>query len=171
MLISRRTLAVGLAAALLASCSTASVQRVAGTGALNVTEVIVDTTGVPGITGRDLSRSSAALAADIDNAVTQTIAASSNPAGTPAVVSIDVAEVKLANVVSRAAAQTSLIRGTLTVTGEDGSVIVPSQEITGTSAGLRLAGTAGAILTPTVENDYRETLTGFAQTVNKLLFP
>ena len=168
---SRRFVVAGFAALALTACSTASVQRVGEASTLNITEVTVNTAGVPGITGRDLNRSPAALAADIDNAVTQTVAASSNPAGTSAVVMIDVSEVKLANVVSRVAAQTSLIRGTLTVTGADGAVIVPPQEITGNSAGLRLAGTAGAILTPSIENDYRETLTGFAQTVNNLLFP
>ena len=163
--------AASVALGLLAGCSTAELQKSALPAALNVVSVVVDAGSLDGIEGRSIARSNAQITADIEGAVRRAFAAKSQPNGTPVQVTIDVQEVKLANAVDRVAAQASTIHADLTVVSEAGATVVPTQRIVGTSEGVRLAGTFGALTTPGVDKDYSDTVAGFAATLQTLLFP
>jgi hypothetical protein len=156
----------------LAGCETTTSLEEATLGdSLNIVSVVVETDALSGVSGRAFSRSNAQIGADIQAAAQTALRSGSDPDGLPSEVRIDVTEVTLANAVDRAVAQASLIRADLTVIGQGGSIIVPTQEVVGTSEGLRLGGTIGALTTPGVNKDYSDTVAGFAATLKSLLFP
>ena len=142
--------------------------------ALNVTEVEVAV--VPGagagsvITGREIGVDADRFKADLDAALTHTLRDASDTAGEPVTVSVVVSEAFLAPPVNRAVAGTSYILGTVSVTGSGGGVLVRPTEVQGNSDNIRLAGLPGVLTTQTVENDYRGTLRGFANTVRTAIF-
>jgi hypothetical protein len=163
-----------LAIAALPACVTTSFETEEPIGALSVTGVEVALAGAAAdgtvVDGRQRSVSAAQFAADLDGTLTAALQGASDPSGRPATVSVTVSEVYLAPAIERVVAGTSYISGTVTVTGADGTPIVPPTPVRGNTSNIRLAGTFGLLTTPSLDNDYRGTLLGFARTVRDALF-
>ncbi|MEM9318905.1 MAG: hypothetical protein AAGA70_07840 [Pseudomonadota bacterium] len=161
-----------LAAGLLAGCATVEATRVASAPtALNVVSVNVSATAETGIVGRQFARSPEEIVSDVEAAVATALLERSDAAGTPVEVDIALGPVDLTNIAERALAQASSVTAIVSVTTVDGAAVLPSQEIVSSARGLRLPGVAGAISTPTVAQDYSNTITGFAVTLGNAIFP
>lgn len=173
MIMRRKFAGMLMALTVLAGCeATTSLEVATPLGSdLNVTAVSVDAGSLTMVVGRDFDRSAEGVAADVMVAVETALAQESVVGGRDVTVNVALKEVELANIASRIVAQASNIRADVTVTAADGSVVVPTQEVVGNSAGIRLAGTLGAVTTPTVMQDYQDTVLGFSQTLQKLIFP
>ncbi len=168
MIPAARHIPAAMAALALAACVAPSLETADGVGALNVAAVEVSVAGP--IVGRRAGVTADRLARDLDATLTDALARASDPEGRPVTVEVDVIEARLAPPIERVAAGTSRIRARVTVTGADGTIVVPPTEITGNSDTIRLVGVLGVATTPSVENDYRGTVRGFAKTVRDALF-
>ena len=175
-MIALRHIPAVLAIAVLPACVSSSFETPDALGPLNVTSVEVavadggagDDASV--ITGRSSVVSPAQFVADLDANLTAALSEASDASGLPASVTVAVSEVYLAPPLERVVAGTSYIAGTVSVTGADGSVLVPPTAVRGNTSNIRLAGTFGLLTTPSLDNDYRGTLRGFVGTVRDALF-
>jgi hypothetical protein len=164
-----------LAIAVLPACVSTAFEAPEAAGALNVTAVDVAVAGgvanaASVVSGRQLDVAPGQFVADLDGTLTASLQAASDPAGQPVTVSVIVDEVYLAPAVERVVAGTSYIAGTVSVTSADGTEIVPPASVRGNTSNIRLAGAFGLLTTPSLDNDYRGTLSGFARTVRNALF-
>jgi hypothetical protein len=175
-MIALRHIPAVLAVTALPACVSSSFATPDTLGALTVTSVDVTVTGGGTgdggsiVSGRSGVVSPAQFVADLDANLTAALTAASDPAGTPATVTVAVSEVYLAPPLERVVAGTSFIAGTVSVTGADGSILVPPTPVRGNTSNIRLAGTFGLLTTPSLDNDYRGTLRGFVGTVRDALF-
>jgi hypothetical protein len=170
----RRPLLIAFGAALaLAACAAEAPDFTGEAGALNVRAVSVDVSGLDNaVTGRDVSVTKAQLQSNLTDALTASLAKSSDPDGIPARVVVVVSGVNLTSPLHAAAAGgPSSIEGLVSVVALDGNrQIVSPKSIKGSSADLRLPGVLGVVTSPSAENDYRGTVAGFAETVRRALF-
>jgi hypothetical protein len=139
---------------------------------LTVRNVTVDTSAIEGVKGRKMSFDMPPdqIAADITAALREKLGAT--PAGNGDVV-VKVQTVRLMSRLQEyALGGASYIKGEITVTDvATGREIVPATKITGASQRLRIGGIIGAVVAPTAQKDYEQTLKGFAQNVLVRLSP
>ncbi len=168
-----RHIASGFAMAALAGCATPSIRTVGDTAALKIAAVSVDTSKMTfAVEGRKSDVSKEQLQADLEAAVSQSLAAKSDPAGIPVKVEIVMSQLRLAPPLERVVAGTSSATGQVTVTeiGQPRRVIVPPTEVVGNTNNFRAVALIGLATTASVEKDYQGTLAGFADTIRKALF-
>lgn len=139
--------------------------------AIIANSVKVDVSRFTGIEGRDLALSPEAVAQDVTAALSRAL--SGGTAAGNADVTLQLTSVRLTSPVSAAAfGGPSRISGILTVTdAEDGSVIFGPETVDGSSKTVRIPGAIGVVTSPSAENDYRQTVDGFAASVADLLNP
>lgn len=139
--------------------------------AITANSVTVDVSRFPGIEGRELVRSSQAIAQDLTTALTRSL--SGGAVAGNANVTLQLTSVRLTSPVSAAAfGGPSRIAGILTVTdAADGSVLFGPETVEGTSKTVRVPGAIGVVTSPSAANDYRQTVDGFAASVAELLNP
>ncbi|MEP2890822.1 hypothetical protein [Tateyamaria sp.] len=167
-----RLLLAGLLCAGLAACDTPSIRTEGDTSALNVQAVTVDASGLStGVEGRALSVSTQQLEADFMTAVSAALASKSNPEGRAVRVDVRLEQVRLAPPAERIVAGTSSATGTITVTDiNSGAVVVPSSRVVGNTENFRGVSVIGLATTPSIENDYKGTVNGFANSARQALF-
>ena len=171
MFYARDIAGLALAGAVLTGCAATTTQRAADAPALlNVVAVNVSATADTAVVGRSYTRSADEIATDVATAVTAALADSSNAEGAPVTVDVAVGEVALVDIAGRALAQTSTLTAVVSVTTEDGSPVVPEQAIV-SGGGLTIPGAVGVVTTHSVEQDYSDTVAGFATTLENVIFP
>ena len=161
--ISRRTVCgLGLFVALTA-CAEAPSTVPVSSGFVPV-RINVDGSGLNGITGREYQRSVEQIESDVSNALTQQIAVRADG---NADVRIVLREVRLTSPGNAVAfGGRSRILALIQITDpQTGQALQPAAEITGFANQIRPGGLIGAALTPSAQNDYDQTLIGFAETV------
>ena len=173
-MILRRQFLIGLGAALaLSACAAQGPSVGRDAGALNVRAVTLDVSELQsGVEGRNTTVTMAQVKRDLETALSASLAQSSDPAGTPVRVTVEVSEVHLTSRVSAAVAGgASFVEGLVSVSEleTDRQVLAPTT-IKGSSETLRLPGVIGIVTSPSAENDYLETISGFTETVKNALF-
>jgi hypothetical protein len=139
---------------------------------LVVRNVTVDTAAIAGVAGRKLAFDvpPARINADLTQALARKLLPT--PQGN-ADVRVTVTEVRLmSRMQEMVLGGASYVKGTLTVTdAATGRQIVTPTKVFATSQRVRIGGPIGAAVAPTAQNDYRETIAGFAQNVLVRLSP
>ena len=130
--------------------------------------VRVDTSSFSGIEGRDFDLSPAEIASDIGRALGRRMGG-----GGPSNANIDV-RLKKVQLTSPVAAFAfggpSAIEAEVTVTdASTGAILFGPESVRGTSEFLRLPGVIGVATSPTPEQDYRQTVQGFAAAVTQAI--
>lgn len=139
---------------------------------LVVRNVTVDTAAIAGVAGRRMAFD--VPPAQINTDLTQALQRKLLPtAQGNADVRVTVTEVRLmSRMQEMMLGGASYVKGILSVTdATTGSQIVPPTKVFATSQRFRVGGPIGAAVAPNAENDYRQTIDGFAQNVLVRLSP
>lgn len=168
-----RAVIAGVAMVTLAACEVPSIRTAGDVAALNVQSVNVDTSGMAVVVeGRVSTVTREQLDADLTAAISAALAFESDPDGRVVQVDVTMEAVRLSPAIERVAAGTSTARGVISVTEvETGTVIVPPTPLSGNTENIRAAWILGLATTRSVDDDYRGTVNGFANTVRLALFP
>ncbi len=139
---------------------------------LVVRTITVDTSAITGVAGRKMAFDvpPAQINADLTQALQRKLRAI--PQGN-ADVKVTVTEVRLmSRMQEMMLGGASYVKGTLTVTdAATGRQIVLPTKVFATSQRVRVGGPIGAAVAPSAENDYHQTIEGFAQNVLVRLSP
>lgn len=176
--LSRRALLVGAACTALAACA----EQIAIVdddlkNRLTITDVMIDTSALQlndaGYirTGRETTLTPAQLAADLDAKITWALRAQRLNGATRAILTVAPRKVWLVSPGQAfALGGQSTIKGRVSLVAETGEVLLPPTEIAGISAQVRSGGLLGAVTTPRADEDYRQTVAGFADKAVSQLF-
>ena len=139
---------------------------------LVVRNVTVDTAAITGVAGRKMAFDvpPAQINADLTQALQRKLHATAQG---NADVAVTVKEVRLmSRMQEMMLGGASYVKGTLTVTdAATGRQIVTPTQVLATSQRFRVGGPIGAAVAPSAENDYHQTIAGFAQNVLVRLSP
>ena len=166
-MLNRRFALLGLAALCVAACDAPDAASPEASN-LIVRNITVDTSKITGVEGREIVVAPAQISKDLLSALRTSLA----KAGTGnADIIVQVQQVELVSRGASVAFLQSNIKAILTVrdasTGQD---IVPPTAITGFSEQFRLGGVVGVVTAPSAEQDYQQTLRGFANTVRDRVY-
>ncbi|MDX8350556.1 hypothetical protein SLH49_21410 [Cognatiyoonia sp. IB215446] len=160
------------AAFLLSACAEEPLIDPQVSSAMFVQDVVVDTNGFAGVTGRAINVPATQVRADITRALSSRLRGRGNPGGTPVVVTVNVDRVSLVS-----PGQSLLVGGISTATGTVSIVELASQtsllaptQVVGTGDGYAPGGVIGAASRGSPQSDYTQTITRFAETVATELF-
>ncbi|WP_415921746.1 hypothetical protein [Tateyamaria sp. SN6-1] len=159
-----------LLCAVLAACDAPQAPPSAEQRRVVANVVTVDMSTFVGIEGRQIDKSADQVAGDVSRALTNRLAAT-GAAKPTADVDIQLSSVRLT---SRGAAFAfggpSRVIGVVTVRDvQDGTVVFGPRRVEAASSTLRLPGVVGVATSPSVEDDYRQSIAGFAAAVEQLL--
>ena len=139
---------------------------------LVVRNITVDTSAITGVAGRKMAFdvTPAQINADLTQALQRKLVPTARG---NADVRVTVTELRLmSRMQEMMLGGASYVKGTLSVTDAvTGAQIVVPTAVLATSQRVRVGGPIGAAVAPTAQNDYRETMDGFAQNVLVRLSP
>ena len=166
-MILRRSLLVGAAVALLAACETPAPPATDGP-AFVARQIVVDTTQITGVVGREIVVSPTQIQSDLQTALRENLQRD----GTPNVdVSVTIQKVELVSRGASVAFLQSNIKAILHVRDvASGTDVIPPTEMVGFSEQVRLGGVVGVLSAPTAEQDYRQTIRGFSAAVRDRIY-
>ena len=163
-----RAIFVFLTLAVLAAC-TEPLMTQGQSENLVVRNISVDVSALSGVTGRQIDVPAEQIGADVKAALEKALA---RPGPGNADLAVVVQSVKLTSPGAAAAfGGNSKISVLMTITdAKTGDVLLPTREVRGYSDVLRLPGVIGVATSPSRENDYRQTVDGFAQSVKEQIY-
>ena len=164
----RRIFLLGALTATLAACEAEPLVDQAQAATIVPGNIVVDTSAISGIEGRELVVAPAQINADLTGALKTAL---KRPGAPNADVYVTVKKVQLVSRGASVAFAQSNIQAVLQVRNRAGGAdIIAPTEITGLSEQFRLGGVIGVVTAPTAEQDYQQTIRGFAASVGDRLF-